>query len=230
MVTTTNGASEVTETTPIDWRDFRFTFIVGIIYLMLTWTHFRWPGLQLNDLNSLVPFFCVLGYIIVRARREPEKLDEWGITTPLPLAAIASALVLLGIGIAGLTLSTGIAHAGGPRMEASYLPRIANYLIGAFPQQFVMCSVGLVSMAKLHMFRGIWRLPLFVGFAFFLAHFALPGKSLADVPLELATLFPGGFLAACYFLKFRSMLPLTALHAILYIFLSTWTPLAQAQQ
>jgi hypothetical protein len=214
---------------PIDWMDFKFTLAIGMIYLLLTWLSFSQPAWQLKDLNALVPFLCVLGYILVRARHQPEKLDEWGITTPLGLPAFAAALALLAIGVGGLLPITGIARAGGPRFEVSYLPHFAYYLIGAFPQQFVLCSVGLVSLAKLPLLRGYWRLPLLVGFLFFLAHFAIPGKGLADVPRELAILFPGGFLAAAYFLKFRSILPLTALHAILYILLATWTGLAAAQ-
>jgi hypothetical protein len=214
----------------IDWMDNLCTFLVGCVYLGLTWIHFAKPEWQLGDLNSLVPFFILLGYIIARARRQPEKLDEWGITTRLTLPAVASALVLLGIGVGGCMAVTGIARAGGPRFELSYLPRMAYYIIGASSQQFVMCSVGLVTLAKLPFFRGIWRLPLAVGLAFCLAHFALPGKSLSVVPRELAILLPTGFLAACYFLKFRSILPLTALHAILYILLSSWSGLAMAHQ
>lgn len=214
---------------PIDWRDFRFTFVIGVIYLTITWLNFARPAWQLGDLNSLVPFYGVLGYVLFRARCEPEKLDEWGITTRLTLPAVAAACALLAVGVGGLSILTGIAHVGGPRMEPAYLARMAYYVIGAFPQQFVMCSVGLESLAKLPVFRGLWRLPLAVGLAFFLAHFALPGKSLSDVPLEFAILFPGGFLAAGYFLKFRSILPLTALHAILYILLATWTSIARAQ-
>lgn len=91
-----------------------------------------------------------------------------------------------------------------------------------------MCLVGLASLAKLTLFRGALRLPFAVGLAFCLARFVLPGKSLSVVPQELVTLFPAGFLAACYFLKFRNILPLTALHAILYILLSSWSGLSMA--
>lgn len=225
-----SGALDTGEDQPIDWTDFKCTFLIGSVYLGLTWTHFAKPEWQLGDLNSLVPFFILLGYIFARARRQPEKLDDWGITTRLTLPAVASALVLLGIGVCGCMAVTGIARAGGPRLELSYLARMVYYVVGAFPQQFVMCSVGLVSLAKLPFFRGGWRLPLAVGLAFCLAHFALPGKSLSELPRELVILFPGGFLAACYFLKFRNILPLTALHAILYILLASWSGLAMAHQ
>jgi len=82
-------------------------------------------------------------------------------------------LILRSKGVIGCVAATGIVRAGGPRFELSYLPRMVYYIIGAFPQQFVMCSVGLVTLAKLPVFRGLWRLPLAVGLAFCLAHFAL---------------------------------------------------------
>ena len=208
---------------PIDWLDLKFTFFVGIVGALIKLIAFAKPEWQLNTSDALVCSLLLIGYIIARARRQPEKLDEWGLTTPLTWPAIAMALVLLGIGIGGLIASTGIAHAGGPRFEPSYVWRMIEYITGAFPQQFVMCSVGLVSLAKLRLFRNTRVLALAVGLAFCLAHFVLPGKGLSTILLELATLFPAGFLAASYFLKFRNILPLIALHVILFVFLSSWT-------
>jgi ABC-type Fe3+ transport system permease subunit len=225
---TLHRASDARQVPATDWQDIRFCVAIGIVYMALTWTIFAKPAWQLNNLNSTAPFFLTLGYIVVRARRQPEKLDEWGITTPLGLPALATALALLGIGVGGCIAATGILSAGGPRFDVSYLPRMADYIVGAFPQQFVMCSVGLVSLARLPVFHGNWRLPLAVGFAFCFAHFALPGKSWATILFELAILTPAGILAAGYFLKFRSILPLTALHAILFVLLSTWSGLALA--
>ena len=226
----TNKALDASENRAIDWMDIGYSWVVGCVYLALTWTSFAKPDWQFNNLNSTTPFFLTLGYLLVRARHQPEKLDEWGITTPITLPAVALALALLGIGVGGCIMATGIAYAGGPRFEVSYVPRMVDYIVGAFPQQFVMCSIGLVSLAKLRFFRGLWRLPLAVGIAFCVAHFALPGKSSSTMLHELAILTPAGFLAASYFLRFRSILPLTALHAILYIFLSTWSDLAVAQR
>jgi hypothetical protein len=198
--------------------------------MLLKWTNFTRPEWHLNTTDALVPFLLTLGYIVARARRQPEKLDEWGITTPLTFPAVALALALFGVGVGVLTVSTGIAFAGGPRFEPSYVPRMVDYIVGAFPQQFVMCSVGLVSLAKLRPFRNTWMLALAVGLAFCLAHFLLPGKALSTMLLELATLFPAGFLAAGYFLKFRNLLPLTAMHATLFVLLSSWTGWAVAHQ
>jgi len=225
----TTGALDVWTDKPIDWMDVKFTFFVGFVYLLVIWTSFARPDWQLNNLNSMAPFLLTLGYIAVRARRQPDKLDEWGITTPLSLPGVAAALVLLGIGVGGCIAATGIASAGGPRFEPSYVARMVDYTVGAFPQQFVMCSVGLVSLSKLRLFRNPWMLAFAVGLTFCLAHFALPGKGISTIPQELATLFPAGFLAAGYFLTFRNILPLTALHAVLYVFLSTWSGLAMTE-
>lgn len=208
---------------PIDWMDVMFTVFIGIVFKLVGWANSAKPEWQLNALGAQLPFFLTMGYIVARARRQPEKLDEWGITTPLTLSAAAMAFVLLGIGAVGFSISTGIAFAGGPRLEPSYVPRMVDYLVGAFPQQFVMCSVVLVSLAKLRPFRNTWGLALAVGLAFCLAHFVQPGKSMSTILLELGTLFPAGFVASSYFLKFRNILPLTAIHAILFIFLTSWT-------
>ena len=214
----------------IDWMDVTFAFFVGVVVTLIKLTSFANPEWHLNTTDALVASLLILGYIIARARRQPEKLDEWGLTTPLTFPAVATALVLLGIGGGVLIASTGIAFAGGPRFEPSYVPRMVDYIVGAFPQQFVMCSVGLVSLAKLRPFRNTWMLALAVGLAFCLAHFLLPGKALSTMLLELATLFPAGFLAAGYFLKFRNLLPLTAMHATLFVLLSSWTGWAVAHQ
>jgi len=208
---------------PIDWMDVKFIVFVGIVGAAIKVVAATRPEWHLNITDALVASFLILGYIAARARSQPEKLDEWGLTTPLTIPAVAMALVLLGIGLGGFSVSTGIAFAGGPRFEPSYVPRMIEYLTGAFPQQFAMCSVGLVSLAKLRPFRNPWLLALAVGLAFCLVHFLPPLKSWSTILLELATLFPAGFVAAAYFLKFRNMLPLTALHAILYVFLSSWT-------
>jgi hypothetical protein len=206
--------------------DVKFVVFVGIVGAAIKVVAATKPEWHLNITDALVASLLILGYIAARARREPEKLDEWGLTTPLTIPAVAAALVLLGIGVGGFSVSTGIAFAGGPRFEPSYVPRMIEYITGAFPQQFAMCSVGLVSLAKLRAFRNTWLLALAVGFSFCFAHLVLPGKSVSTMLLELATLFPAGILASSYFLKFRNILPLTAMHAILYIFLSTWTGLA----
>ncbi len=206
----------------IDWTDLRFAFFTGCVCALLKLTAQAKPEWQLNGVDALVVFLLTIGYIIARARRQPEKLDEWGITTPLTLPAVAAGLVLLGIAV-GSQAAYGIALTGRLDFEPSYVPRMIEYIVGAFPQQFVMCSVGLVFLSKLKPFRGAWRLPLAVGIVFSLAHFWTPAHIPGTiVPLQMVLVLPAGFVCAFYFLKFRSILPLTAIHAIAYVLLHNW--------
>ena len=113
--------------------------------------------------------------------------------------------------------------AGTLSFEASYIPKMIEYVVGAFPQQFFMCSVGLVSLAKLRIFRGLWRLPLVVGVLFSLAHWWTPAKLPGTcIPIQMILTLPAGFGCVLYFLKFRSIIPLTAMHAIVYVLLHNW--------
>jgi len=100
---------------------------------------------------------------------------------------------------------------------------MVEYIVGAFPQQFFMCSVGLVFLTKFRAFRGTWRIPLAVGLVFSLAHFWTPARIPGTIiPIQMVLVFPVGFVAAFYFLKFRTILPLTAAHAIAYVLLHNW--------
>ena len=70
---------------------------------------------------------------------------------------------------------------------------------------------------KLPYLRGQWRLPLLLGVLFCLAHLPMPGQCLWEIPLQVLATFPLGFVAAYYFLRFRTILPLVALHAIGFV-------------
>jgi membrane protease YdiL (CAAX protease family) len=74
-----------------------------------------------------------------------------------------------------------------------------------------------------HIVVQIRALPLAVGCIFAMAHFwtphLIPGTA---IPVQVPGTFPMGFLAAWYFLRYRTMLPLTACHAVLYILLNKW--------
>jgi hypothetical protein len=107
--------------------------------------------------------------------------------------------------------------------EPSYVFRMIDYIVGAFPQQFFLCSVGLASLATLPALRGMWRLPLVVGLCFGIAHLWSPVRfpGLIIPPVAVATT-PMGFFAAWYFLRFRNILPLTAFHAIAFVLYSRW--------
>lgn len=206
----------------IDWADIRAAFIVGLAFAAIKGASWLKPELNLGNLDALVPFLLCVEYTIYRARREPEKLDEWGITTPITPLAIIVGLVLTGIGI-GCIAAVGLALSGRLAFEFQYTTKMIEYIISAFPQQFFLCSVLLVSFSKIKMFCGKWRLPLVVGLFFALAHFwtpcHIPGTR---IPLQLVGMFPVGFVVSWYFLKFRTILPLTVSHAVLYVLLHRW--------
>ena len=199
-----------------------FAVIVGVVAATLKLIARAHPTWQMHATDSLVASLLVVGYIIARGRRHPEKLDEWGLTTPLTRAAIAMGLLLLGIGI-GIHAVTAWAMVGKLSFEPSYVPRMVDYILGAFPQQFFMCSVGLVTLAKFPAFRGAWRLPLAVGLVFSLAHWWTPARIPGTIiPVQMLTTFPAGFICAFYFLKYRNILPLTLNHAILFVLGVNW--------
>ena len=206
----------------VDWRDIRFAAVVGVVALILKLLAMSQPELDLAGPVGFVPFVLILGYALHRARHEPEKLDEWGLTAPVTARAflVAGMLFLLAVMLIG---AGGIHLAGHVNFACSYLPAMIMYFDDGFSQQFFMCSVGLVSLAKLSVFRGLWRLPLAVGAVFALAHFWTPHRIPGTIiPIQMVLTFPAGFGCAYYFLRYRTLWPLAVLHAILYILLHNW--------
>jgi hypothetical protein len=206
----------------VDWRDIRFAVVVGVVSLILKLLELTRPELGMSGPVGFVPFVLILGYAIYRGRREPEKLEEWGLTTAVTAQAVivAGLLFLLSLVVIGVG---GLQMAGRLSFEWSYLPAMIMYVDDGFSQQFFMCSVGLVSLAKLPVFRGLWRLPLVVGAVFALAHFWTPHRIPGTIiPLQMILTFPAGFGCAYYFLRYRTVLPLAVLHAVLYVLLHNW--------
>jgi len=216
-MTQTNG---ITRT--IDWQDIGSALLVGSVALPIKLMALSRPEWELSGPTAAVPFLIILAYVFIRARREPQKLDDWGLTTPLTMPAVLTAIAMLLGAILFLALCGTLLGSGLP-FEARHLSHMVNYIDDGFCQQFYMCSVGLASLATLRMFQGTWRLPLFVGMIFGLAHFwtphLIPGTF---IPVQVLITFPVGFLAAWYFLRFRSIVPLTLIHAIGYILLHSW--------
>ncbi|MCC6145644.1 MAG: CPBP family intramembrane metalloprotease [Candidatus Hydrogenedentes bacterium] len=207
----------------VDWRDLRFGLIVGVVAAASKLLNHAFPewGIGRTTTDVLASVLTV-GYILARARREPERLEVWGLTTPLTLRALAPAAGLLAAAIAALGVA-GWNAAGSLAFEPRYIVEMIEYIPAAYPQQFFMCSVGLVMLSTLSVFRGHWRLPLAVGLVFSLAHFWTPARLPGTfIPIQMLITLPAGFLAAWYFLRFRSILPLTGIHAILYPLLHNW--------
>jgi len=205
----------------IDWSDWKIAVLVGISTAAIKLLAHARPDWRINGMDVIVANVLLVGYIVARARRTPEKLDEWGLTTPLSPAALISGLLLL---LTGVVVIAGVASTYATlEFRPDYVPKMVNYLLGAFPQQFFMCSVGLVTLAKFPVFQGAWRLPLFVGLVFGLAHWWTPATIPGTfIPIQMVCTIPVGFICAFYFLKFRNILPLTLMHAILYVLWASW--------
>ncbi|MBI1320174.1 MAG: hypothetical protein GC168_14695 [Candidatus Hydrogenedens sp.] len=206
----------------IDWRDLRFSLLVGVVFAVVKALSIFYPDFRIGSNDVYLPFFLTLGYMLHRARREPEKLESWGLTVPTAPAAWAAAFGLLVLGVA---LIAGMSYGVGGTLsfDASYPRHMVDYFLAGFTQQFFLCSIGLASLAALPVFRGHWRLPLTVGLLFGLAHFWTPAKIPGTpIPLQMIGVVPMGALASYYFLRYRSVVPLSILHAILYVLLSRW--------
>lgn len=206
----------------VDLRDLAICVLMGLLSGTAKLVGMARPDWHMGHLDAPAVFTLLVAYIIWRARREPEKLDAWGITTPVTRGALLVGVLLFVFAVTPLAL-TGMLVAGGVDWRGHYFPDMINYIFGAFPQQFAMCSVGLVMLAKLPVFRGRWRLPLLVGLVFSLAHWWTPALIPGTIiPAQMVLTFPVGFVCAWYFLTFRTILPLTAMHAILYVLLRNW--------
>ncbi len=206
----------------IDWTDIQAGVFVGLVFAVIKGASIAMPEWRLGNLDSLIPFLICVEYTIYRARHYPEKLDVWGLTMPITTMAVVVGAAMAAAAIGGLA-TLGFLLTGSLSFEFIYVPKMIEYLVSAFPQQFFLCSVVLVSLSKIRVFHGQWRLPLVVGVLFALAHFwtphHIPGTG---IPLQLIGTFPLGFLAAWYFLTFRTILPLTVAHAVLYVLLHHW--------
>ena len=209
-----------------DWTDVKFSLALTVVMTAVKLAELGSTGLEISrhTTDTVASVLCIV-FIIVRARRQPEKLDDWGLTTRLTAPALLTGFVLFGIALVVL-VAGGARLSGTLSFEPRYLPQMVEYIPAAFPQQFVMCSVGLATCATFRPFHGLWRLPLAVGLVFSLAHFWTPARLLGTiVPVQMLVTFPAGFFAAFYFLKYRNILPLTVIHAIMYPLLHNWIEL-----
>ncbi len=223
MATRTNSGNESQTERRIDWTDLKYAVFVGVVFVAVKLAGVMAPAWEVRRITiDDVASVLTLGYIVARARRQPERLDDWGITTRLTLSGVLTGAALLLLAVA-IPAALGVAVAGRLSFRPSYVSEMIEYIPSAFPQQFFLCSVVLATLATLRPFRGLWQLPLAVGLLFSLAHFWTPARIPGTiVPIQLVLTFPAGFFAAFYFLKFRTILPLTAIHAICYPLLHNW--------
>ena len=90
--------SETHSPATVDFADIKFAVVMVVVGLTLFFTKNFVPDAGLNRyVTDIIASFCCVAYILHRARRHPERLDEWGLTTRLsPTGRIAGAgLVVL---------------------------------------------------------------------------------------------------------------------------------------
>lgn len=223
MSVPTASDKENTVNSSIDWVDIKFILVLGIVTAAVKVAEYEVPGWHLTrHTTDIIACLLTVGYILGRGRRSPEKLDTWGITRPLSATAWGTGLLLLALS-AALLATTGYLLAGTLSFESRYITEMVEYIPAAFPQQFVLCSVVLTSLATLPVFQGKWRLSIVVGVAFSLAHFWTPARIPGTfIPVQMLITLPAGFGAALYFLTYRNILPLTAIHAVFYPLMHHW--------
>jgi len=208
----------------IDWLDIKVAIIIGLIYAPLKALELHgnppWniPG---KTIEIIINTLCI-AYILLRVQRVPEKLKEWGLTTPITVGALMAFIglqALATISLAALSLQVG----GSLSFKVGYVYEMIGYILGAFPQQFLVFAIGVSTLEKIPLLRGWWRVPLLTGAVFALGHFWSPAKIPGTfIPLQLVSTFPMGFLLAWYFIRFRTIIPLTAWHAINFVLLVNW--------
>lgn len=207
----------------IDRQDIMFAVLLGVAAVTVKLAGRGLPGWDVTRTTTDILLSTItVAYITARARRTPEKLDAWGLSTPLTPAAWLVFVLLLGLSVVSLA-ACGTLISGSVAFIPAHPAQMIEYIPAAFPQQFVLCSILLASLATLPAFRGQWRLPLFVGVLFSIAHFWTPARIPGTiVPVQMLITLPAGAGAAWYFLCFRSILPLTAIHAVFYPLMHYW--------
>ena len=214
----------------VDWRDFRVLFLCVGLWVIVHAINALAPDWNTGDSLTIAPAVALIGYIFLRARRSPEKLESWGITTPLTFASISVFVAFL---VSGILLSGLIARQMGNelRFQPDYLFRMLEYFPSGFTQQFFLCSVLLVSLETVPALKGTWRLPLLMGILFGAVHLHSPFyiTGFPIPPVAVGTFFLG-FIATWYFLRFRNMIPLACLHAIGFVLFVNWIETPQNLQ
>jgi hypothetical protein len=171
-------------------------------------------------LGDIISIPCI-AYILWRAQTQPEKLREWGLTTPLKGLALAVFGLLLITTIVSLAIF-GFLKSGSLSFELGYLFRMIDYVSAAFPQQFIVFAIGVATLEKLPGLHGNWRLPLILGFLFGFSHFFVSSRAISGIPVQVIMTLPFGCIATWYFLRFRTIVPLVIIHAIGFVLLMEW--------
>lgn len=205
-----------------DWLDVKFSVLLGLFYFPLKQVELYCdnPGNLGSSIGDIMTIPCI-AYILWRAQREPNKLREWGLTTPITVQALLYAVVMFVLAIAILLVAC-YGYGRALSFDISYIFRMTDYVAGAFPQQFVLCSILLVSLEKMPPLRGAWRMPLLCGVLFFVAHLWAIVHDPSKLTLFSLNLILMGVVVTAYFLRFRTIIPIVALHAFVFVLTTNW--------
>jgi len=208
---------EINSQKRIDWPDIIFVFFLGCIFAPMKYAEIflNDPGGIGNYLGEITSLACIV-YILWRADREPAKLREWGLTTPISMGALIFFIFLLSIAIVWEIIAN-ISLGGTLYFDSVWILHTIDYLYGAFPQQFALCSVAVVQMERLPKLRGNWRIPLLAGCIFLLAHIYTIIRDPTSFNLQFMGLMVLGTAVVYYFLRYRTIVPIVVLHAIIFI-------------
>jgi hypothetical protein len=117
-----------------DWADMAFVVIVGLIAALLKILGAVKPDMQISlHTENTAASVLVMGYVIARARRNPEKLDEWGLSTRLTFPAIVTGLLLIALAV-GFRVVESMAVGGKVILEPFLASQALEYTLSAFPQ------------------------------------------------------------------------------------------------
>ena len=206
----------------VDFADIKFAIAMVVVGLTMFFTRNFVPDAGLNRyVTDIIASFCCVAYILPRARRHPDKLDEWGLTTRLsPAGRIAGVglVVLAFVGPATVAFILG----GRLSFSLSMVVSGLGYVWSAFAQEFLLCSILANTLARTRPLRGAWRVPALAGGFFGLAHLLPEGFHWPHIPLMMAFTALMGFTVVFYFLRFRNLWPIVALHAIGFPMLTEW--------
>ena len=97
-----------------------------------------------------------------------------------------------------------------------------GYLWSAFAQEFLLCSIFANNMSRLDLLRGNLRVPLLAGLLFGAFHYHPMNFAWPQTPFMMGFTALMGFTLTFYFLKYRFLWPVIALHAIGFPMLEEW--------
>jgi len=210
------------DTERIDTADLKFFVVISVIGLTAFLVKNNVPSAGINRyILDIIGSFCCMLYVLPRARAHPWKLDDWGLTSKLSPAGWLGAvglLVLAFVGPAVITLLFG----GSLTFKLSMITDGLGYAWSAFAQEFILCSIAANALAKTKTLRGVWRVPILAGALFGLAHLLPEGFHWPHTPFMMAFTALMGFTVTFYFLKFRNLWPIVALHAIGFPMAQEW--------